>query len=270
MKTAFARVSENTRLYGDTYIMWLDCPELFHGAAAGQFLMMRCVSPAADGSLPDDPLLPRAMSYHRVRRTERGDEFAILYDVVGRGTAWLATRQPGDQIYCWGPLGRGYSLRSDGRNLLLVGGGIGIAPLIWLAEEAVAKGRSVVLIDGARDAAGVYPADLLPSEVEVVVTTQDGSQGREGLVTDVFLDYYGWADAVFTCGPNPMFVALADVLRAEEGSQRTRRRKPVQALLESPMGCGTGICYGCAVIDRRGNPRLVCKEGPRFELRDIW
>jgi dihydroorotate dehydrogenase electron transfer subunit len=67
-----------------------------------------------------------------------------------------------------------------------------------------------------------------------------------------------------------MFIAIADLLRKHEGAQRARRRKPVQALLESPMGCGTGICYGCAVFDRRGDPRLVCKEGPRFELREIW
>jgi hypothetical protein len=67
-----------------------------------------------------------------------------------------------------------------------------------------------------------------------------------------------------------MFAALASLLRDHEGAQRVRGRKSVQALLESPMGCGTGICYGCAVIDRRGNPRLVCKEGPRFELREIY
>jgi dihydroorotate dehydrogenase electron transfer subunit len=218
----------------------------------------------------DDPLLPRAMSYHRIRQGANGPEFSILYDVVGRGTAWLAARAPGDLVYAWGPLGRGYSLRSPGDNLLLVGGGIGIAPLLWLADEAVAKGKSVVLLDGARDAQGVFPAHLVAPEVEVVVTTQDGSVGRQGLVTDVFLDYYGWADQVFTCGPNPMFVALADLLRQHEGAQRARGRKPVQALLESPMGCGTGICYGCAIFDRRGNPRLVCKDGPRFELRDIW
>jgi dihydroorotate dehydrogenase electron transfer subunit len=153
---------------------------------------------------------------------------------------------------------------------LLVGGGIGIAPLLWLADEAVARGHSVVLLDGARDAEGVFPADLVPNEVEVVVTTQDGSQGRQGLVTDAFMDYYAWADQTYLCGPNPMFAAIADVLRANETPGRNRRRKPVQALLESPMGCGTGICYGCAVFDRRGEPRLVCKEGPRFELRDVF
>jgi dihydroorotate dehydrogenase electron transfer subunit len=220
--------------------------------------------------LADDPLLPRAMSYHRIRKGARGSEFSILYDVVGRGTAWLARREPGDLVYAWGPLGRGYSLRGAGQNILLVGGGIGIAPLLWLADEAVAKGKSVVLLDGARDSAGVFPADLVPNEVEVVVTTEDGSAGKQGLVTDVFMDYYAWADQAFLCGPNQMFAAIAEVLRVHEGPQPARRRKPVQALLESPMACGTGICYGCAVFDRRGQPRLVCRDGPRFELREIW
>ncbi len=277
MKVGFIRVVENRRLYGDTYITWFDAPELLRGATPGQFLMLRCADvvdepelPLTGASLMSDPLLPRAMSYHRLRQGENGTEFSILYDVVGRGTAWLAARNPGDQVFAWGPLGRGYSLRGLGQNLLLVGGGIGIAPLLWLADEAVAKGKSVVLIDGARDANGVFPAEHVPPEVEVVVTTQDGSQGRQGLVTDVFLDYYGWSDQVFTCGPNPMFAALGELLTSHEGSQRRRRRKSVQALLEASMACGNGICYGCAVFDRRGDPRLVCKEGPRFELREIW
>jgi dihydroorotate dehydrogenase electron transfer subunit len=275
MKVGVVRVVENRRLYGDTYLMWLDASgngvneaDLQRGAAPGQFLMLRCADPGLGSSA--DPLLGRAMSYHRLRQGQNGAEFSILYNVVGRGTAWLAGREPGQQVFGWGPLGRGYSLRGAGQNLLLVGGGIGIAPLLWLADEAVAKGRSVVLVDGAANAEGIFPSHLVPNEAEVVVTTEDGSLGRKGRVTDVFLEYYSWADQVFTCGPNPMFAALADVLRAAEGSQRARRRKPVQALLESPMGCGTGICYGCAVFDRRGEPRLVCKDGPRFELREIW
>jgi dihydroorotate dehydrogenase electron transfer subunit len=291
MRIGFIRVTENARLYGDTYVTWFEAStsaalstsgasvqaDLLSGAGPGQFLMLRCTDlvrgahePFSGAMLADDPLLPRAMSYHRIREGVEGSEFSILYDVVGRGTAWLARREPGDLVYAWGPLGRGYSLRDSGQNLLLVGGGIGIAPLLWLADEAVAKGKSVVLLDGAGDSAGIFPADLVPNEVEVVVTTEDGSAGKQGLVTDVFMDYYGWADQAFLCGPNPMFAAIADVLRAHEGSQRARRRKPVQALLESPMACGTGICYGCALFDRRGEPRLVCKDGPRFELREIW
>ncbi len=279
MRVGFVRVVENGRLYSDTYLTWLDGDELLRGATPGQFLMLRCADflpdadregPLSGASLAADPLLPRAMSYHRVRNGAAGPEFAILYEVVGRGTAWLARRQAGDRVFAWGPLGHGFSLRGGGQSLLLVAGGIGVAPLVWLAEEAVAKGRSVVLIDGAGEAGGVFPAELLPSEVEVVVVTEDGSLGRRGRVTDVFLDYYGWADAVFACGPNAMFAALAELLARHEGQGRTRHRKAVQALLESPMACGTGICYGCAVFDRRGRPRLVCKEGPRFELREIW
>jgi dihydroorotate dehydrogenase electron transfer subunit len=291
MRIGFIRVTENARLYGNTYVTWFESStsaalstsgapvqaDLLSGAGPGQFLMLRCADivdvasgPLAGSMLADDPLLPRAMSYHRIREGADGSEFSILYDVVGRGTAWLARREAGDLVYAWGPLGRGYSLRDLGQNLLLVGGGIGIAPLLWLADEAISKGKSVVLLDAARDSAGIFPADLVPNEVEVVVTTEDGSAGKQGLVTDVFMDYYAWTDQAFLCGPNPMFAAIADVLRAHEGSQRARRRKPVQALLESPMACGTGICYGCAVFDRRGEPRLVCKDGPRFELREIW
>ncbi len=279
MRTAFIRVVSTERLYGDTYITWFDGPELAQAAAPGRFLMLRCAgvsddSPMLTGaSLANDPLLPRAMSYHRIRDGDSGREFSILFDVVGRGTAWLATRQPGDLVYGWGPLGRGYSLRAPGQNLLLIGGGIGIAPLLWLADDAVEKGKSVVLVAGARSEAGVFPAHLVPPEVEVVVTTEDGSAGRKGRATDVLSEYYGWADQVFACGPNPMFVTMAEIVHKLDGSsggRRVRRGKPVQALLEAPMGCGTGICYGCAIFDRRSGPRLVCKEGPRFEIREIW
>jgi dihydroorotate dehydrogenase electron transfer subunit len=291
MKTAFIRVTECQRLYGETYIAWFDSPEVLRGATPGQFVMLRCadlIEPASDSGdtpylptgadLVSDPLLPRAMSYHRLRQGENGREFSILFDVVGRGTAWLAERQPGDRVFAWGPLGKGYSIRPDAGNLLLVGGGIGIAPLLWLADEAVAKGRSVVLITAARNGEGVFPADLIPPEVEVVVATDDGSQGRKGRATEPFAEYFDWADQVFACGPNPMFAAMAEVVRQQEADSAIRSRastgsgrgKPVQVLLESPMGCGTGICYGCAVFDRKGDPRLVCKEGPRFDIRDIW
>jgi dihydroorotate dehydrogenase electron transfer subunit len=279
VKPGFLRVVSTERLYGDTCITWFEDGDALAGAAPGRFLMLRCAdvmdgaaTPLTGASLANDPLLPRAMSYHRIREGEDGREFSILFDVVGRGTAWLAARETGDRVFGWGPLGRGYSMRTPGQNLLLIGGGIGIAPLLWLADEAVAKGKSVVLVIGARSAGGVFPAHQVPAEVEVVVTTEDGSAGRAGRATDVFPEYYAWADQVFACGPNPMFAALAELVHKLDGASRgrVRRGKPVQALLEAPMGCGTGICYGCAVFDRRGEPRLVCKDGPRFEIRDIW
>ena len=265
MNADFARVVESERLYGETYITWFAAPDVVRGAAPGQFVMLRCVEPGAQPhatALPDGPLLPRAMSIHRLRESADGQAWSILYDVVGRGTAWLAGRRPGDLVFCWGPLGRGYALRRTAQQLLLVAGGIGVAPLVWLADEAIAKGKSVTMVLGGRTAEQIFPAALLPAEVEVVVTTEDGSLGSRGLVTEAFVERLEWCDEAYACGPNAMFQALGEAMR------RSRLRRPVQVLLEEGMGCGTGICYGCAVETRRG-VRLVCKDGPRFELAQL-
>ena len=264
MKTSFARVTENENIYGSTYITWFDAPEIAQGAAPGQFVMMRTVdSSDAPSSMPDDPLLPRPMSIHRLREGTNGLEWSILYDVVGRGTSWLASRKPGDTSLCWGPLGKGYSIRPTSQQLLLVAGGVGVAPLVWLAEEAVRDGKRVTLVRGGRTAGQIYPATLLPPRVEVVVTTEDGSVGQQGLATDAFIEHLEWCDQAFACGPNPMFRAMADALRT------AKHRRPVQVLLEERMGCGTAICYGCAVETREGM-KLVCKDGPRFDLREVF
>jgi dihydroorotate dehydrogenase electron transfer subunit len=289
VRIGYAEVVENERLYGDTWVMWLRAPDLAQGAYPGQFVMLRCSDDAAygagmenltpgtflereglllnDAAHDHDPLLPRPMSYHRVRVGVEGPEWSILYDVVGRGTAWLAHRKPGDRIYAWGPLGVGYKVGRGSKNLLLVGGGIGIAPLVWLADVAAAEGRNVTLVIGARSAEHVFPARLLPQEAEVIITTDDGSAGRKGFATEPFAELLEWCDQAFACGPTPMFRAMADVAR------RSKSRRSVQALLEERMGCGTGICYGCAVQVRvRGGRamKLVCKDGPRFEIRDVY
>ena len=269
MNAGLATVVDNRRLYGDTHITWFRSPELVQGACPGQFLMLRCAD--ADGAPAGesyDPLLPRPMSYHRLRLAADGTtEWAILYDVVGRGTAWLAARAAGDRVYAWGPLGTGYKVGRASNNLLLVAGGIGIAPLVWLADEQVRQGRNVTLVIGARDADHLFPATSLPSEVEVVVCTDDGSSGRRGLATEPFAELLEWCDQAFACGPTPMFQAMAEIAR------KAKVRRSVQALLEERMGCGTGICYGCAVQVRvRGGRamKLICKDGPRFEVRDVY
>ena len=269
MKTAFARVTENERVYGETHVTWFAAPEIAQGATPGQFVMLRCVEPALRGEataatlLPEDPLLPRAMSIHRLRQGRDGPEWSILYDVVGRGTRWLASRQPGDLVYCWGPLGHGYDVRAGAQQLLLVAGGIGVAPLAWLADEAIGREQSVSLVLGGRTAEQIFPPSLLPPQVEVVVMTEDGSLGQRGLATEAFMEHLEWCDQAFACGPNAMFQAMAEATRGH------RRRRPVQVLLEEGMGCGTGICYGCAVETRKGM-RLVCKDGPQFELRELY
>ena len=132
-----------------------------------------------------------------------------------------------------------------------------------LADQALTGGKSVTLLQGARTAAKLFPHQMLPGDIESVSATDDGSTGHHGYVTDLLPDYLSWADQVFACGPNPMFASMAEVMR------KARSRKPVQALLEERMGCGTGVCYGCAVFTRKG-VRLVCRDGPRFELRDVF
>jgi dihydroorotate dehydrogenase electron transfer subunit len=259
-----ARVVEHEEIAAGMFLMWLSCPAVAKGATPGRFLMIHC-----SDSL--DPLLPRPMSFHRFRPptsnlqppTSSQPEFAILYDVRGRGTAWLATRKPGDEIAVFGPLGRGYALASDAQNVLLVAGGMGVAAVIALADEAIAAGRSVTLLQGARTEGLLFPHRLLPTDVEAVSATDDGSAGHHGLVTGLLAEHLPWADQTFACGPNPMFASMADVVKA------ARSRKPVQALLEERMGCGTGVCYGCAIFTRKG-VRLVCRDGPRFDLREVF
>lgn len=264
LKLERATVVSQDLVAHNTHLLWLSCPSVAKGARPGRFLMLHCADQL-------DPLLPRPMSFHRFRPTASNlqsptsnhSEFAILYDVRGRGTAWLSTRRPGDQVTCFGPLGRGYDLAKATNNVLLVAGGLGVAAVIALADEAVASGRSVTLLQGARSADRLFPHDLLPTDVEAVSATDDGSAGHHGLVTDLLPKYLPWADQTFACGPTPMFAAMADVVKG------ARSRKPVQALLEERMGCGTGVCYGCAVFTRKG-VRLVCKDGPKFDLREVF
>ena len=138
-----------------------------------------------------------------------------------------------------------------------------MAPLIALAEQELARGQTIVVCCGASTAERVYPAALLPPEVEYAVATDDGSLGKKGLVTDVFAEYLPWANQSMACGPVPMFRSMAGVVRREG------MRRSVQILMETEMACGTGICYGCAVFTRKG-VRLCCKDGPRFELLDVF
>jgi dihydroorotate dehydrogenase electron transfer subunit len=179
---------------------------------------------------------------------------------VGRGTHWLSQRQAGDSLDLLGPLGNGYTVYPDAKNLLLVAGGIGIAPLVFLAQKASGLGCSITLLLGARTAAELYPKNLLPAKLKLITATEDGEKGHKGMITDLLPDYINWADQVFACGPLPMYQAMARMPQL--------RNKPVQISLEVRMGCGLGICYGCTIKTRNGL-KQVCKDGPVFELNDI-
>ncbi|HYC06487.1 MAG TPA: hypothetical protein VEG29_01055, partial [Candidatus Binatia bacterium] len=175
------------------------------------------------------------------------------------------------------------------RHLLLVAGGLGIAGVRMLADEAIRDGRQVVLLFGAASAREVYPSSLLPDEVEYVVATDDGSLGHHGFVTELVPEYEAWADQAFACGPAPMLRALAGLAAGRRerlgvarlgrkkgagrpdpiGSPQARRKAFLQVSMEQNMGCAVGACLGCVVMSVTGTPQRVCREGPVFASDEI-
>jgi len=249
-------VLSNTEVMPGTHLVWLESPQIAAAARPGQFVMVRC---------GQDTLLRRPLSVHRVN----GDNLALLFTVVGKGTQWLARQQARDIIDIFGPLGNGFRIDPAAGNLLLVAGGIGIAPLRFLADEALRQGKKVTLIMGARSAEHLLPvtppSDLfqkgvLPSNINVVNATDDGSEGFRGLATDLIKGYADGADQVFACGPADMYRTMAQMPGLKD--------KFVQLSLEIMMGCGAGVCYGCTIKTRSGL-KQVCQDGPVFELGDI-
>jgi len=223
---------------------------------AGQFVMVRC-------GTTHDPLLRRPFS--PIGWDARAGLLTLLILRVGRGSHWLADRQPGEQVEMIGLLGSGFSVAPTTRRALLVGGGVGIAPLVALAEALLPKGLSVTLLAGAASAAALLPPSRVPTEVEYVAATADGSAGHHGFVTELAPAYLDWADQIFACGPNPMFQSLARVMRAHGPLDLL---PPAQFSIEEYMACGLGVCVGCVTETRRG-PFRVCKEGPVFDWREL-
>jgi dihydroorotate dehydrogenase electron transfer subunit len=248
-----ATLLSTRRAYDGGYVSWFQAPKLSARKMPGQFVMVHCSHERTD------PMFARAFSYHRVD----GDRFAILYNVVGRGTSWLAEQPPGTTVRMYGPLGNGVRLPREPGNLLLVSGGVGVAPMVDVAEVAVAQGHQVVAMMGARSGQQLLDASEWPREVEYVVVTEDGSAGPRGFVTQHLGDYQQWASRIYACGPSAMFQSLANELRANG-----RRQRP-EILMEENMPCGWGMCYGCAIFTKHG-VRLCCKDGPRFNLFDVY
>jgi len=234
------------------YLIWLESPQIAPAIQPGQFAMINC----GEGF---ECLLRRPLSIHQLADSTK---CAFLFAVVGKGTYWLSQRKAGDKIDLLGPLGNGYHIHPASHNLLLVAGGIGIAPLHLLAQEALSRGCSVTLLLGASTAAQLYPRELLPTGAELITTTEDGTAGKKGMITALLPDFIDRADQVFACGPISMYRDMA------AQNQHLSHSKPAQISLEVRMGCGLGICYGCTVKTKRGL-KQVCRDGPVFDLEDI-
>jgi len=247
MIVELTRVTANTEPMPDARLIWLEAPKIAPQVKPGQFVMVRCGEKG-------EYQLRRPLSIHQ----REGDKIALLFSVVGGGTQWLSQRQPGDKLDLLGPLGNSFSLNPKSKNLLLIAGGIGMAPIHFLADEVIRQGGKVTLLYGTASATQLYPT--LPPEVRLVTATEDGSAGEKGMITDLLPDYSGEAEQLFACGPLAMYRAMAQMSEL--------KTKPVQISLEVRMGCGLGVCYGCTVKTKRGL-KQVCKDGPVFELNDV-
>ena len=209
-----------------------------------------------------DPLLRRPYSVYRSHRDPPALTFLVR--PFGRGSAWLSERRPGERIGMLGPLGNSFTIPSQARRLLMIGGGVGVAPLVMLSDDAAANGLDVVFLMGAATQEGLLAASELSDRVEYVVATDDGSRGHRGLVTEVLGDYVRWTDQIFACGPEPMYRTL----RAVVDPLRINRKPSIQVSMERGMACGLGACLGCVVETRRGMI-ASCVQGPVFDLDEV-
>lgn len=255
-----AELLEIEPVMGDSAILTFTAPEGFATAVgAGQFVDCLC---RPDGVF--DPLLRRPYSICSVDRAR--NTFTTLVRPYGRGSAWLIRQPVGTLIDILGPLGNRFDVAPKTNRLLMVAGGVGAAPLVLLAEEAIRRGQSVTYLMGAQDAKGLLPAHVLPEEVEYVVATDDGSAGAKGFVTGLARDYLRWADQIFACGPEPMFRALRQVVLAN----RIGNAPSVQVSMERTMACGLGACLGCVVETKHGM-QTSCVQGPVYDMDEvIW
>jgi dihydroorotate dehydrogenase electron transfer subunit len=279
MRLVSAELVESRQILPGQWIQSFHAPELVSGARAGQFVHVR----TGDYS---GLVLRRPFSINTADPVT--GMLTIHFRTVGRGTEWLRRTRPGDRLDMLGPLGRPFEVDPRSHHVLLIAGGLGMAGIRMLADEAVRDGRKVVILFGAQGAAHVYPSNLLPDEVEYVVATDDGSLGRHGFVTELLPEYEAWADQAFACGPQPMLRRLAELAASRRqrlgvatlgrkrgagkvdppGSVAARRKAFLQVSMEQNMGCAVGACLGCVVMGVEG-PQRVCREGPVFASDEI-
>ena len=210
-----------------------------------------------DGS--NTTFLRRPISINFVDYTQ--NELHLLVHVVGDGTAQMANLQAGDKLNCVFPLGNGFTLPEvAGAKHLLVGGGVGVAPLLYLGQKLKEAGSEPVFLLGAKTAADLLMLDDFKKMGRVFVTTEDGSAGERGFVTQHSILENEMFDFVQVCGPKPMMVAVARYAKSHD--------IPCEVSLENLMACGLGACLCCVEKTVEGN-LCVCKEGPVFNIMKL-
>lgn len=240
----------------DYFLLTLSAPGIAERVRPGQFAAL------AVGGPQSGMLLRRSFSIYRAGAED--DTVAIVFAVHGKGTAWLAGLRPGDPVDTVGPLGRPFALPEQPAPCLLIAGGYGSAPMFGLAERLRERGCAVHMVLGAASEPRLFGVDEAKRVADsVTVTTEDGSSGVRGLVTDVLPDLVSrtGARAFYACGPMGMLRAVAAVAE--------RHEVPSQCAVEEAMACGVGVCMTCVlpVVGDDGRTRMMrsCVDGPVFE-----
>lgn len=240
------RIVENKEIRPGYFLLTFYSQDLVERIIPGQFLHIRI-----DSRL--DIILRRPFSVFNCDR----ENVSILYEVVGKGTSVLSRKRIGEVLNILGPLGNGFSIPFDIKNVALIGGGIGIAPLFLLAKELKEKGIGIEVFIGAKSKTGILCVeDFKRIGIEPQIATDDGSYGYKGFVTELFRASLEARDYIYACGPNEMLKELARFALNGEVS------------LDTQMGCGMGVCLGCVVKTKTGYKR-VCKDGPVFRIDEV-
>jgi len=249
----------NRMIASETFLMGLRSPEIVAAAKPGQFVMVRV-------GYGVDPLLRRPFS---ICGLKEDDQFFVLYRVVGRGTAILAERKEGDRLSVLGPLGKGFELPKPHQIPLLIAGGIGVAPLFFLAQTM--KTRDIEFMMGFGSSNEIIDLNKIEAlNTNVSIATDDGTAGHYGPVTDLLEAYLNQhitgkdSLSLFSCGPVPMLKRVVDM--ALDGGISC------QSSLEAFMACGLGSCQGCAVKAASKESREyyhVCRDGPVFPIHSV-
>jgi dihydroorotate dehydrogenase electron transfer subunit len=252
-----AKIIYNRKVKGDYYLCVIAAVQIARVAQPGQFLNLRVSSGTT-------PFLRRPLSIHSVA----GDRIKLLYQALGEGTCILSKKKAGEYLDIIGPLGEGFDYHPPSTlyHPLLVAGGMGVAPLLFLAEKLVPD-KLLVLLGAKTKSQVLCEKEFRKLGFDVKIATDDGSKGFKGRITDLLRKIVlanqrtsEPANQIYACGPRPMLEKTAALAK--------KYHLPAQLSLEEHMACGIGACLGCVVDTREGFKR-VCKEGPVFKADEI-
>jgi len=265
-----SKIVSNTKISKIYCLLRLEVAAAFKQAQPGQFIHIKINDSGY-------PLLRRPFSIHRLTpvklKSSQRFYLDVLYELKGQGTQLLSQLAAGEFLNMIGPLGQGFDYSAqnkDSQTNILIAGGMGVAPLNFLAEKLThfknKKAETLVLIGSATDNKILCEEELKKLGCEVKIATEDGSRGFKGKVTDLFekkilsSEVYFGKTVVYACGPKAMLTALAKICLI--------KNIPLQVSMEEFMGCGIGACLGCAIETKQGFRRICC-DGPVFKAEDI-